>query len=488
MGELRWYQQDKAHVEAELRAGRRPDLATTTAVGPLDELVALHDEVGAFAAVAGLGSTRKREGIDDVLLVRTLAVLPFVGQTGFRSLADQLFREPAVLLQLGWSPVQIRAGDNGRHRHADGRQAESLPCHPDTLRDALARIEASAWLAAQQRAVQGLYRRGLVRGGVYAVDGTGLSASRRTACSMRTCKGWPAASAWPGGSTATCGRSAGTRSRGPWRWRGWATSTAGRVSWGPRPRSRWRKPGRWSAPASGRSRGRPSRRTAAAGASRTTPSANSRKAGGSSASRGGPKRRRFAARWRSPSWPSTRRNSIAPRRGSAWPTRGSGDCGNCIGGSWARPRSSSTSTGATGSSPWRRSWPRWAHRPGRASAPPPVSPERRRRARHEPLSPHIWNGARRLASRPRCGYDGGRDSGTVSCHAAATPAQLPTDTRRVPEAPGNEDRRVSPERKVYETMVSEAADQAIGMPLVVAGPWTREAREQAIRRETRDAL
>ncbi len=196
MGELRWYQQDKAHVEAELRAGRRPDLATTTAVGPLDELVALHDEVGAFAAVAGLGSTRKREGIDDVLLVRTLAVLPFVGQTGFRSLADQLFREPAVLLQLGWSPVQIRAGDNGRHRHADGRQAESLPCHPDTLRDALARIEASAWLAAQQRAVQGLYRRGLVRGGVYAVDGTGLSATRRVVALVCVSAAHPVIVAW----------------------------------------------------------------------------------------------------------------------------------------------------------------------------------------------------------------------------------------------------------------------------------------------------
>src|SRR6266487_4256692 len=59
---------------------------------------------------------------------------------------------------------------------------------------------------------------------------------------MRTCKGWPAASAWPGGSTATCGRSAGTRSRGPWRWRGWATSTAGRVSWRPPPSTAHRRP------------------------------------------------------------------------------------------------------------------------------------------------------------------------------------------------------------------------------------------------------
>jgi len=196
MSELRWYQQDKARVEAGLRAGRRPDLATTTAIGPLDELVALHAEVGTFAALAGLTSTRTREGIDDALLVRTLAVLPLVGNTGFRSVADQLFREPAILLQLGWSPVQIREGDNGRHRHPDGRQTESLPCHPDTLRDALARIEERAWLVAQQQAIQGLYQRGLVRGGVYAVDGTGLSATQRVVALVCVSTTHPVVVAW----------------------------------------------------------------------------------------------------------------------------------------------------------------------------------------------------------------------------------------------------------------------------------------------------
>ena len=60
---------------------------------------------------------------------------------GFRGgAAGALFREPAILLQLGWAPVQIRQGSNGRHRHPDGRQPESLPCHPDTLRDALRRV------------------------------------------------------------------------------------------------------------------------------------------------------------------------------------------------------------------------------------------------------------------------------------------------------------------------------------------------------------
>ena len=85
-----------------------------------------------------------------------------------------LFREPAVLLQLGWAPVQIRQGSNGRHRHPDGRQEKSLPCHPDTLRDALRRVGESAWLKAQAAGVQSLYQRQLVRGKVYAVDGSGL--------------------------------------------------------------------------------------------------------------------------------------------------------------------------------------------------------------------------------------------------------------------------------------------------------------------------
>ncbi len=101
MGELCWYQQDKGAVAGRLRAGARPDLATATAVGALDELVALHDEVGAFAALEAVGTGRQRAGLADRLLLRTLAVLPFVGNVGLRGVADQLFREPAILLQLG---------------------------------------------------------------------------------------------------------------------------------------------------------------------------------------------------------------------------------------------------------------------------------------------------------------------------------------------------------------------------------------------------
>jgi hypothetical protein len=171
---MEWYRNDKAAVVEALRRGERPDLATTMASGPLDELVALHQELGILAIVDELEVQRERVGVPDQLLLRTLATLPFVEAASLSGASEVLFREPAVLLQLGWAPVQIRQGSNRRHRHPLGRQEESLPCHPDTLRDALRRVEESAWLHAHQAGVKALYQRQLVRGRVYAVDGSGL--------------------------------------------------------------------------------------------------------------------------------------------------------------------------------------------------------------------------------------------------------------------------------------------------------------------------
>jgi Transposase DDE domain len=174
-----WYRQDREAVLQALRQGRRPDMATTTACGPLDELLALHDELGILKALDKLSVQRQREGVPDRLLLRTLAALPFLPEPSLQAASGALFREPALLLQLGWAPADIRQGTNGRHRHEGGRQPESLPCHPDTLRDELRRVGERAWLKAQRAGVAALYRRGLVRGKVYAVDGSGLGEGLR---------------------------------------------------------------------------------------------------------------------------------------------------------------------------------------------------------------------------------------------------------------------------------------------------------------------
>ena len=51
---MEWYRNDKAAVTEALRRGERPDLATTMASGPLDELVALHEELRILAIVEEL--------------------------------------------------------------------------------------------------------------------------------------------------------------------------------------------------------------------------------------------------------------------------------------------------------------------------------------------------------------------------------------------------------------------------------------------------
>jgi hypothetical protein len=77
---MEWYRNDKAAVVEALRRGERPDLATTMASGPLDELVALHEELGIFALLDELEVQRERAGVPDEVLLRTLATLPFVEQ------------------------------------------------------------------------------------------------------------------------------------------------------------------------------------------------------------------------------------------------------------------------------------------------------------------------------------------------------------------------------------------------------------------------
>ena len=67
---MEWYRNEKATVAEALRRGERPDLATTMASGPLDELVAFHEELGIFAIVEQLEVQRKRAGVPDELLLR----------------------------------------------------------------------------------------------------------------------------------------------------------------------------------------------------------------------------------------------------------------------------------------------------------------------------------------------------------------------------------------------------------------------------------
>jgi len=176
---LQWYRQDREAVLAALARGERPDMATTLSAGVVDELVALHEDLGVLPALGETPTARERRGVPDALLLRTLATLPFVAGASLSGATETLFKEPAILLRLGWAPAHLRAGTTARHRHPEGRQPESLPCHPDTLRDALRRVAAQTWETVQRTGVRALYAHGLMGGHVDAVEGSGIGPDLR---------------------------------------------------------------------------------------------------------------------------------------------------------------------------------------------------------------------------------------------------------------------------------------------------------------------
>jgi hypothetical protein len=57
---LVWYEQDGEAVLAALGRGERPEMATTMASGPLDELVALHEELGVLGSAGMEAATAGR--------------------------------------------------------------------------------------------------------------------------------------------------------------------------------------------------------------------------------------------------------------------------------------------------------------------------------------------------------------------------------------------------------------------------------------------
>jgi hypothetical protein len=92
---LQWFRQDKPAVLERLRRKDRPLMATTMASGPLDELLALHIDLDAFDALDALIPRRQRAGLDDALLFRTLATLPFLRDAALDPAARLLFHRLA---------------------------------------------------------------------------------------------------------------------------------------------------------------------------------------------------------------------------------------------------------------------------------------------------------------------------------------------------------------------------------------------------------
>jgi hypothetical protein len=174
-----WRQQDRAAVLECLQRGEYEAIMTSRE-SALDTLAHLAAEVGVLEAVAVIEIERERSGIPDELLLRTLAVLPFVEAIGLSAAANTLFEDAAILLQLGYTALQIQEGFNQRRGAANAEKSSAArPCHGDVLRQECARINPATLATFRRRCVGHLFERGLVRSKVYAVDGSGLGDRHR---------------------------------------------------------------------------------------------------------------------------------------------------------------------------------------------------------------------------------------------------------------------------------------------------------------------
>jgi len=170
-----WREHDRAKVLACLQEGEY-EAIVTTGQSELDVLAHLAAELGILEAVQMLTVKRERAGIPDELLLRTLAVLPFVEALGLSAAANTLFADAAILLQLGYTAIELREGFNNRHgAQEEVKSAASLPLHPDVLRQELQRLEPESVDDYRRHCIQQLFKRKLIKGKVFAVDGSGLS-------------------------------------------------------------------------------------------------------------------------------------------------------------------------------------------------------------------------------------------------------------------------------------------------------------------------
>jgi hypothetical protein len=140
-----WRENNREKVVAALQPGKYEAILTSKE-GALDALAHVAWELGVLEAVALIAVRRGGEGIPGELLLRTIAVLPFVEGVRLSAAAETLFEDAAVPLQLDYTALQVQDGFN--QRRAAGAEAKghrSRPYHPEVLRQELRRIEAPVW-------------------------------------------------------------------------------------------------------------------------------------------------------------------------------------------------------------------------------------------------------------------------------------------------------------------------------------------------------
>jgi hypothetical protein len=153
-----WRENNREKVLGALRRGEYEAILASRE-GALDALTHLACELEVLEAAELIEVEREREGIPDEVLMRTLAILPFVEALSLSAAANTLFEDAAVLLQLGYTAIQIQEGFNQRRgKQYEKKSAQSRPYHGDVLRGELQRIKVESLDAYRRHCVEVLYQ------------------------------------------------------------------------------------------------------------------------------------------------------------------------------------------------------------------------------------------------------------------------------------------------------------------------------------------
>jgi hypothetical protein len=118
---------------------------------------------------------KDQDDVPNELLFRELAVLPLLRIANPHQAPAFLFQDHGVLRFLGFTIKDIREGFNQKGVKSSAGKERMRPHHRDDLYNALKAVKVKSLEAFRRAHITSLFRHKVVEGGVYAIDGTGIS-------------------------------------------------------------------------------------------------------------------------------------------------------------------------------------------------------------------------------------------------------------------------------------------------------------------------
>ena len=142
-----------------------------------DKMAAAMHELGYWQHLQKIKIDLDKDG-DDVpndLLVRELAVMPLLRIANPHQAQAFLFQDHGVLRFLGFTLQQMRSGFNRKGVSSPYGRPRMRPHHRDDLYNAAKAVQVDSLDDFRKAHIRSLFEHDIVVGGIYAIDGTGIS-------------------------------------------------------------------------------------------------------------------------------------------------------------------------------------------------------------------------------------------------------------------------------------------------------------------------